>query len=66
VYAHSVLQRAKGLGYLSSWAESKFEKTDEKNEFYNHFGRLFNPKQADKLENLTPDINPEQILKIIC
>jgi hypothetical protein len=66
VYAHSVLQRAKGLGYLSSWAERKFEKTDKKNEFYNQFGSLFNPEQTDKLDNLTPDINPEQILKIIC
>jgi hypothetical protein len=65
VYAHSVLQRVKGLGYLSPWAEAKFEETDEKNEFYNQFGRLFNPKQNYKLDNLNSDLNPEQILEII-
>jgi hypothetical protein len=65
VYAHSVLQRAKGLGYLSSWAQSRLEKTIEKNEFYENFGRLFNPKLDHKLDNLNPVVNPEQIIKII-
>jgi hypothetical protein len=65
VYAHSVLQRAKGLGYLSSWAKSKFEDTPEKNEFYNKFGLLFSSKKTNKLDNLNSDINPEQILEII-
>ncbi|MHC4264497.1 MAG: PHP domain-containing protein [Planctomycetota bacterium] len=65
VYAHSVLQQAAGLGYLSPWAKSNFKDTAGKNKFYEQFGRLFEPGKEHRLDNLHEDISPEQILEII-
>ncbi|MCG3149276.1 MAG: hypothetical protein PCFJNLEI_02736 [Verrucomicrobiae bacterium] len=39
VYAHSVLQRREGRGYLSDWAKQQFRSVAEKNEYFMKFGK---------------------------
>jgi len=62
VYAHSVLQGAAGLGYLSDWATSTFSSVEAKNEFYEAFGSRFCPGQEDRLTGVSDASTPEQIL----
>jgi len=62
VYAHSVLQRQCGLGYLSSWAGKAFAATAAKNDFFETLGRELLPATEERLRNLTASAAPEQIL----
>jgi hypothetical protein len=64
-YAHSVLQQAAGLGYLSDWAGGAFENVAAKNEFYEAFGARFAPGREDALAGLNDTSTPEQILALI-
>jgi hypothetical protein len=43
VYAHTVLQRQAGLGYLSDWAKKNFLTVAAKNAFFEELGRLMQP-----------------------
>ena len=61
-YAHSVLQRQSGLGYLSDWAKKTFASVAAKNEFFEKLGRELPPAQEDKLRGLTANVTPEKIL----
>ena len=61
VYAHSVLQRESGLGYLSSWAKKSFANTAVKNDFFERLGRELQPATEDRLCDLPPDVTPEDI-----
>jgi hypothetical protein len=62
VYAHSVLQRQSGLGYLSAWARKAFATPSAKNAFFEELGRQVQPSTEDRLRNLTSFSTPEQIL----
>ena len=62
VYAHSVLQRQSGLGYLSAWAKQTFPSTKAKNDFFETLGRKLMPATEDRLHGLTPPATPDQIL----
>jgi hypothetical protein len=61
VYAHSVLQRESGFGYLSDWAKKSFAKTAAKNDFFEKLGRELQPAAEDRLRGLPPDVTPEAI-----
>jgi hypothetical protein len=61
VYAHSVLQRESGLGYLSDWAKKKFATIPAKNDFFEKLGRQLQPAKEDCLHNLPPDVTIENI-----
>jgi hypothetical protein len=61
VYAHSVLQRESGLGYLSGWAKKNFNSVAAKNEFFEKLGRQLQPANEDKLRALPSDVTPETI-----
>ena len=61
VYAHSVLQRESGLGYLSDWAKKSFSKTTAKNDFFEKLGRQLQPAKEDCLRGLPSDVTPEAI-----
>lgn len=67
VYAHSILQKQLGLGYLSKWAEGNFAKTADKNDFYEKVGKYSDPGREDLLSQLKSqtDISPNQILEKI-
>ncbi|HVN52832.1 MAG TPA: hypothetical protein VMT46_00785 [Anaerolineaceae bacterium] len=40
IYGHTLLQRARGLGYLSDWAQERFPTRRERNAFYTRVGEL--------------------------
>jgi len=65
VYAHSVLQRAGGLGYTSEWAKKNFESIAEKNEFFRKLGCLLEPSREELLNNIPQEPTPKQILDIL-
>ena len=66
VYAHSVMQKQLGLGYLSSWAKTNFASTAAKNDFYEKVGTILEPSKEDLLNELKePKITPEQIIEKI-
>jgi hypothetical protein len=55
LYAHSVLQRACGKGYLSDWAKQTFTDTKEKNTFFAQAGRTLQPGATlQEIENILP------------
>ena len=62
VYAHSVLQRAGGLGYLSPWAKASFASVVAKNDFYAAAGRGLRPGGEAKLGALDADVSPKHLL----
>ena len=51
VYAHSVLQRQCGLGYMSPWAQKTFASPAAKNDFFEKLGRELHPPK-DNLARL--------------
>ncbi|HEU6447181.1 MAG TPA: hypothetical protein VFV23_01930 [Verrucomicrobiae bacterium] len=61
-YAHSVLQRESGFGYLSDWAKKNFQTVAAKNEFFEQLGRRLQPAQEDKLHSLPAAVAPTDIL----
>ena len=61
-YAHSVLQRQSGLGYLSPWAAKVFPTIPAKNEFFEKLGRELQPAKENQLRGLTSTVAPAHIL----
>jgi hypothetical protein len=61
VYAHSVLQRESGLGYLSGWAKKTFPTVAAKNDFFEKLGCQLQPVTEDRLRGLPSDVTPEII-----
>ena len=62
VYAHSVLQRECGLGYLSSWAKDSFSSVAAKNEFFAAAGRALRPGGEKKFAAIDAAASPKQLL----
>lgn len=65
IYAHSVLQRQSGLGYLSPWAKKSFPTVAAKNEFFEKVGRELKPQKEDNLHGLSAEAAPDRILRAI-
>jgi hypothetical protein len=61
VYAHSVLQREGGLGYLSNWAKKSFADTAAKNDFFEKLGRQLQPAAEDRLRSVPFNVTPENV-----
>ena len=64
-YAHSVLQRQSGLGYLSPWAARAFPSLPAKNEFFEKLGRELAPAKENQLRGLTGTVAPGHIVAMI-
>jgi hypothetical protein len=64
VYGHTVLQRARGLGYGSEWAQTHLASRRERNAFYAAVGRRVPPGRASlaRLGQLDPAMSPADIL----
>jgi len=62
VYAHSVLQRQTGMGYLSDWATGAFRTVEDKNEFFDALGQRLQPDKEDSLSDLPNDATTEDVL----
>jgi hypothetical protein len=65
VYAHSVLQRECGLGYMSDWAGQNFAGAAEKKEFFEKLGRAIEPQQHNVLAGSDSGTKPGDILEKI-
>ena len=63
VYAHTVLQREFGLGYLSEWAGANFASTAAKNGFFLAAGQALQPGGEAKLAGLDANASPRQVLQ---
>ena len=61
-YAHTVMQRYAGLGYMSKWAQEHFKDRAGKNKFFEELGHHLQPHTEASLSHLTENINPDQIL----
>lgn len=62
LYAHSVLQRQSGLGYLSPWAKENFSSAATKNDFFEQLGRQLNTTQEKQIAALPISISPSAII----
>ena len=65
IYAHSVLQRQSGLGYLSPWAKKTFASVPARNQFFEKLGHQLTPRKEEQLRGLKPDVTPDAILATI-
>jgi hypothetical protein len=64
VYGHTMLQRARGLGYQSTWAQSHLPGRAERNAFYTEAGKLLPPGKPslDRLARIDESEPPARIL----
>jgi hypothetical protein len=64
VYGHTVLQRALGLGYQSTWAQAHLPSRRERNDFYTRVGRRVPPGKPGValLQSLDPAMSPAEVL----
>jgi len=62
VYAHSVLQRAAGIGYTGAWAKKHFGSRAEKNAFFAAVGERIG---AEVPAGLSEKMTPDEILKLV-
>ena len=64
VYGHTMLQRARGLGYQSQWAQAHLPGRAERNAFYTQAGKLLPPGRLglDRLAKVDESMPPEKML----
>ena len=63
LHAHSTLQKAHGMGYLSDWAKGNFSNVHLKNNFYAEFGEVFSPRGETVLvDRLNNEMAPAEVL----
>lgn len=62
IYGHTVLQRQRGLGYLSAWAREQFASVNDKNDFFETVGRELHPAKENVLSDLADNPSPSDIL----
>jgi hypothetical protein len=65
VYAHTVLQRQAGLGYLSEWARKNFLTVAAKNAFFEELGKQMQPSLEGRLAGLTSSATPASLFAAI-
>lgn len=61
MYAHTVMQRHAGLGYLSEWAKRNYPSLSERNAFFAQVGRTLEPQHASRLGQLPPNAASDEI-----
>lgn len=64
LYAHTMLQRHAGLGYLSAWAKRTFKSTREKNAFYRQVGATLVPGKDAVFASASSASTPDSILAL--
>ncbi len=65
VYAHTVLQRQGGMGYLSGWAEKCLPELRARGDYFAQLGEQLTPESEGKLEGLKETATPEEILGLL-
>jgi len=61
-HAHTLLQRAAGMGYVSAWADAHFPDAADKNAFFRAVGEAAAPGKTDKLDVLDASASPVSVL----
>jgi len=64
-YAHAVLQRRCGLGYVGEWAKKNFASVRQKNEFFKEVGERLAPGMENVLDGFGKDAKPSEVLRAI-
>jgi hypothetical protein len=64
IYGHTMLQRTRGLGYQSQWAQTHLPGRAERNAFYTDAGKLLPPGRPglDRLAKIDESMPPEKML----
>jgi len=62
VYAHSVLQDHAGMGYLSPWAGSHFDKVQDKNDFFEEAGRKVKASLKPLSAEIADTASPAEVM----
>jgi hypothetical protein len=64
VYGHTMLQRARGLGYQSGWAQTRLPGRAERNAFCTEAGKLVPPGKPglDRLAKVDDSLPPAKVL----
>ena len=62
MYAHTLLQTAAGMGYLSGWARRQFSAAKAKNAFFRQVGKTLEPKDRGRLGGLSDTATPKDVL----
>jgi hypothetical protein len=65
LHAHSVLERACGLGCLSPWAKEHCATPRDRNAFYRRAGELLEPSRTGQFPNIHAGMAPDQMLAAI-
>ncbi len=63
LYAHTALQRAAGLGYVSPWAARHLPRREDRNTFFECLGLLLTPATEHLLAGANQDSSPESITR---
>lgn len=63
LYAHTALQRAGGLGYVSAWADLHLPRREDRNTFFDQLGRALTPATEGKLAGLAENSTPDEIAR---
>lgn len=62
LYAHTALQMAAGMGYLSPWAKSRFASVRGKNDFFVRLGETLDPAKPERIANVSDAMTPDEVL----
>jgi hypothetical protein len=65
LHAHTVLQSAAGLGYLSTWAGHHFPTTSAKNDFFAALGEAVLYPDVVATGMVDDELSPERVLEIL-
>ena len=65
LYAHTVLERAGGMGYLSAWARQHFVSPRERNAYFAELGRNAAPAGAYGVRDLGPGMTPDEVARVL-
>lgn len=65
LYAHTALQRAAWIGYVSPWAERHLPRREDRNTFFESLGHILTPATEGMLAGLDKSRAPESITKLL-
>jgi hypothetical protein len=67
IYGHTLMERARGMGYQSGWAQGAFSARGEKNAFYTRIGRIVPPGESgvEALRAVNGETPPDEVLSML-
>jgi len=67
VHGHTMMARARGMGYVSEWSKAAFQNRGERNNFYETVGLVVEPARSDAFEEVDATLSPGQVLdRVLC